>query len=407
MGVSILVSDILTPKIRKEIRMNKKVTKVMVISLLLSLLTGCFPSGELEQSSPSSVNNINSNAASEGSDNSAVSEPVAFTVPNDLKNVKFNFEPNGDYPSEVPVIKAKYRIFDIEKIKAMFIDDKTIVDQRIDEYSGYYVTSAGESLSFNKGKVSYLSGNLSDDAHKKEIWDIQSSAARNLRFFYKDYQHLDSELEGFSRAEALERADKLVKELDIKFLGEPSVYAFTAEDVENVFQGANMDKDGNDVMVHLSKEDEFYLVRYYGEYNGITMPGEIGRVLDDQFAENTQVDVVMTKDCLVKLECDNVFDSIEAIDTTQIKCGIDAAISKAHDYYSFKDRTMDYQLEYDSIGISYVTYERDTGTSECKFKPLWHLSGTQYYTNPNGSSGHTFTDKFVDPATGLVYDAGL
>ena len=377
--------------------MSKKL--FIVILMLTVMLTGCYPSGEVQQSStPTS-----SGSASDSSDSS---EPVSFTVPNDLKNVKFTFELGDNYPSEVPIIKAKYRIFDAEKIKAMFINGKTIIDERLNEGSGYFVTSDGQSLSFRKGGVSYYAANLSDDAEKKEIYDIQSSAARNLRFFYLDYQYLDSELEGFSRAEALERAGELVKMLDIKFLGDPSIYAFTAEDVENVFHGMYMDKDGNEVIAHLSKEDEFYLVRYYGEYSGITMPGEIGRIFEDTSAENTQVDVILTKDSLVQFVCDNVFDSIEAIDTTQIKCGIDAAISKAHDYYSAKDSAMNYQLEYDSIGISYVTYERDRIEGECTFKPLWHLSGAQYYTT-NGISGHTFTDKFIDPVTGYVYDTGL
>lgn len=377
--------------------------KLLIVILMLTvMLTGCYPSGELEQSDKSAANDSTS---ADSSDSGEVSEPAAFTIPNDLKNIKFTFELGDNYPSEVPVIKAKERIFDVEEIKAMFIDGKAVIDQRLDEDSGYFVTSDGESLSFRKGGVDYYAANLSDDAEKKEIYDIQATAARNLRFFYLDYQYLDSELEGFSRAEALERADKLVKTLDIKFLGEPSIYAFTAEDVENVFRGKYTDKDGNDIMAHLSKEDEFYLIRYYGEYSGITMPGEIGRVFEDTSAENTQVDVVLTKDSLVQLKCNNVFDSIEAVDTTQIKCGVDAAISKAHDYYSAKDSVMNYQLEYDSIGISYVTFERDRIAGECIFKPLWHMSGAQYYTT-NGISRHTFTDKFIDPVTGYVYDGG-
>lgn len=379
--------------------MSKKFTFIAVLSLLIALLAGCFPTGELETSSPNSINNANSSAAS---------EPAAFTVPNDLKNVKFSFEVNGDYPSEVPVIKAKMRSFDMEALKARFIDGKTVVKETPNDYGGAFHTADGITLAVNQGHFRYVVDHLfGDDAEKREVYSAQANAAGNLRYFYSEYHQLDSELEGFSRAEALERANSLVEEFDIKYLGEPSVYAFTLEELETYLgKSIRFDKEGNKTDEHLTKEDEFYLVRYYGEYGGITMPGEIGQVFEDAFTNNTQVNIILTKDNLIKFECENVFDSIEVIDTTQLKCGAETAVSKFHDYYGVKDDVMDYQLDYDSFGISYVTYERDYNAGEVTFKPLWHIAGRQYYTT-DGISGDVYADKFVDPVTGMVYNTGV
>lgn len=379
----------------------KNIVKYALVLSLAFVLTGCFPTGEVEQQSSIRVDN-----AADSSD----SEPAAFAIPNDLQNVKFNLdlsETGGDYPSEVPVIKAKRRQFDVEEAKAMFIDGKTVIKETPNDYGGAFHTSDGITLSVNQFGLYYAVNHLLDDEEKHSLFSVKSNAALNLRYNYSDYQHLDAELDGFSRAEALARADELVNKLDIKFLGEPNVYAFTLEELENYINKPDrLDKEGNETSVQITKNDEFYLVRYFGEYGGVTMPGEIGQVFENEFQDNTQVDVILTSDSLMELSCDDVFDSIEAIEATQIKCGAETAASKAYDYYSSKDRVMDYQLEYNNLALSYVTFANDYNAGEVTFKPLWHLSGRQYYTT-NGISGDVYADKFVDPATGIVFDAGL
>ena len=376
--------------------MSKKATKALILCALLSLLTGCYPTGELEHpDKPAS----NSNTVSDNS------ESDTFTMPNDLKNVKFNFELDGNYPTEAPVIKTKLRGFDVEEMKALFIDGKTVTEELLTEDGGNFYTSDGEFLGVRKGRVTYADEHL-DDAEKNNIYDLQLTAVGNLRFFYLQYQNLDSELPGFPRSEALERAEEIVKKLDIGFLGEPKIYAFTSEDIINAFGGKYLDKEGHEQSKDLPKEDEFYLVRYLGEYDGIPMPARVGRIFEDVYQANEQVDILLTKDSLVEIRCDNIFDSIEAIETTQIKCSAETAVSNAYDYYSLKDNTLNYQFEYDSMGISYITYEIDYNAGEYVFKPLWHMSGTRYYEDPNGYVGRKDVDKCIDPVTGYVYDGG-
>ena len=377
--------------------MSKKATKALILCALLSLLTGCYPTGELEHpDKPAS----NSNTVSDNS------ESDTFTMPNDLKNVKFNFELDGNYPTEAPVIKAKKRIFDIEEMKKMFIDGKTVILENSNDDLKVFDTSDGETLVIDKGRVEYRVDHYYDDEEKNSIFELQSTAVGNLRLFYLQYPHIDSELPGFPRSEALERAEELVKKLDIKYLGEPKIYTFTSEDIINAFGGKYLDKEGNEQSKDLPKEDEFYLVRYLGEYDGIPMPARVGRIFEDAYQANEQVDILLTKDSLVEISCDNIFDSIEAINTTQIKCSAETAVSNAYDYYSLKDNTLNYQFEYDSMGISYITYEIDYNAGEYVFKPLWHMSGTRYYEDPNGYVGRKDVDKCIDPVTGYVYDGG-
>lgn len=385
--------------------MNKKAIRFPAICLLLSLLTGCYPSGELNSSSEPAVNSTENSTPSDIPDNSNVSQPAAFTMPNDLKNVKFTFELGNNYPSEAPVIKAKKRIFDVEEMKKMFIDGKTVIRETSNDGLNVFQTSDGETLVVDKGRVDYSVDHILDDEEKHNIYDIQSTAVTNLRFFYLQYPHIDRELQGFPRSEAIERAEELLKKLEIKYLGEPKIYTFTSEDVINAFGETSLDIEGNEVNNYLPKEDEFYLVRYLGEYNGIPMPSEVGPI-EDEFQYNEQVDIILTKDSLVSIECKNIFDSIETVDTTKVKCSAETAVSNTYDYYRIKDPTLKYQFEYESMGISYITYEIDRNMGECVFKPLWHMSGTRHYEDPDGYVGRKDIDKCIDPVTGYVYDGG-
>ena len=378
--------------------MSKKVTKALILCALMSLLTGCYPTGELEQPDKPAANN------STTADGGEISEPAEFTMPNDLKNVKFNFELGDDYPSEVPVIKAKLRSFDVEKLKAMFIDGKTVTEETSHEFGGRFTTSDGASLSFGKGRFCYAVDHYYDDEEKHNIYDLQITHAGNLRVFYQYYQYLDSELEGFPRSEALKRAEELVKKTDLRFFCKPEIYAFTAEDVENVLP-VIVDKEGHETEVHLPKEDEFYLVKYNIEYNGIPIASGHERIFEDATTASPTLEIIMTKDSLVDFSCYNVFDSIEVVDITQIKCGAESAMSNVYDHYKIKDSQItEYKLEYNSFDIEYATYESDYSSGEFVFKPMWHLSGTQILT-PNGRH-YNHVDKFADPVTGYVYEGG-
>lgn len=113
----------------------------------------------------------------------------------------------------------------------------------------------------------------------------------------------------------------------------------------------------------------------------------------------TGVDILIGKDGLIEFSCDSVFDGVEVVEQTQIKCDLESAVTKFYEHYSVNDSVLDYTLEYDKIGLAYNTTESDFNTGEIVFKPLWQMSGTRYLT-----TGHTTADKLLDPETGLIYN---
>lgn len=379
---------------------------LIVILMLTTMLTGCFPTGAPKQSSAPETSTASSAGASDSSDSGVVSEPAAFAVPNDLEHVSFDIELPDNYPTELPVIKAKKHIFDEEekeKIISLFFEGKEV---RTGKYNDYYA-DGGAHMFLRDNRFSYELDHFYDnDEEKQLIYTIQRTASYDAESLYMQYPNINSELEGFPRSEAEKRADGLVKKLGVKYLGEPTVYTFTSEDVNVNVQGqiTTGGKEGGDpIDVSLPKEDQFYLIRYIPEYDGIPIPRYISNsIFGDVYHTAPYVDIILTKDELVCFDCFGMFDELEVTDTTSINCGSETALSKMYDYYSLKDKNMEYRLEYYSLDFAYVTYESDYNTREFVYKPLWRATGQ--YVSLEDPARRRHIDKFIDPATGLVFD---
>lgn len=371
--------------------------KLLIVILMLTLmLTGCFPSGELETSSEHNANNSNDVSAS-GSDNSGA---ASSATSNDLEYAKFNIDRGtDDYPTEMPVIKAKCADFDAEEMKALFLDGKEIVKEDIYDDISNFFTSDGACLCVRNDGIIFTPDDHSYDGEteKRDIYLMQKIVASYATRYYKSFPNIESELPGFPRSEAVERANELVEKVGVKYLGEPRVYTFTADDVHN-FDERN----------ELSEENEIYLVRYLTEYNGIPVCMDQEDVYGASYDWGSYVDVILSKDKkLVEFVCDHVFEDIEVTNTTQIKCGRDDALSRLYDYYRSSEVPTAYRLEYDELGLKYASYESNYETLEFTYKPLWCATGTIYVINvPNSTAGNK-TNKFVDPVTGYVFDAGF
>ena len=359
--------------------MSKKL--LIIILMLTVMLTGCFPSGELKTSSEPAANSTNNVTPSDNSDNS---EPDA---PKELEHVKFNIELDGEYPTEVPVIKTKRAVFDVEEMKALFIAGKDIIFEETGDNVNNFYTADGAWLCVRNDGITYIPDEhmYDDDTEKKYISRMQQIAATYTRDYRKLFPNINSELEDFPRSEAIERANELVKTVGVKYLGEPTVYTFTAEDIHNF-----------DEKITLSKNDEFYLVIFPTAYGDIpVLPWSIGGNY------GSKAEVILTKEKLVKLDYYNVFDNIEVIDTVQIKCGAENALSRLYDYHSI-DETPKFRFEYDGLDITYITDSYDTKNGVFTYRPLWCASGTMY--EMDGQMMANNCDKFIDPATGFVFE---
>lgn len=299
-----------------------------------------------------------------------------------------------NYPTELPIIKATLREFDTEAVKALFIDGKTIDQDNSKNGKTILETTDGVSLVIGKGDVTFISDShlLDGENEKRAKSKMQQTAAEHVVTHYFNFPHAGDELKDFSRSEARERADELVNKLDIKYLGEPQIYAVTAEDSHNF-----------DEEIILTDEEECYLVRYLTTYDDISIPDDGNEVFFDISNKESVVDVILTKSKIVKFLCHNIFGSIEEIGAVQIKCSAETALSKLYDYYDMQIDLKN-RYEYDEMGFAYIASDADFDTGEFIYSPLLCVSGRCFY-EPEPETGYIY-NKYIDPATGTVLHSG-
>lgn len=369
--------------------MNKSI-KAVILFLLICSLTGCFPTGELNMPSESVIN-------SENTGNSNKDENISYSAPRVIEAfLKIDVPLPDNYPTELPVLKATVREFDAEAVKAVFIDGKTIDKDDSQNGKTMLFTDDGTSLYVDKGNITFITdAHLFDGENEKRSKSMmQQTAAEHAASKYLDFIHTGDELDGFPRSEARERADELVKMLDIKYLGEPQIYAVTAEDSHNF-----------DENIVLTKNEECYLVKYLTTYNGIPIPNEDTEVFVGTNNESSWVNVILTKDKLVKFSCFNILESIEETGTAQIKCSAETALSKLYDYYDMQideKRKKEKRYEYDKMSFAYVSSNVDRKKGEYIYSPLVCVSGGLLWGDPE--DGVTI-NRFIDPVTGTVLNS--
>lgn len=358
--------------------MNNKLKAMLVLCLLLFCLTGCYPTGDVMPNNPA----INFDMTG--------SENISSTEASEIENLKISVSFAEKYPSEAPVIKAKPREFDIENIKALLLDGKTVTEEQTIEGRNFITLTTDDDSSLT---IDSDNGNITFTAEAgSDISKMQYIASLYTRQYYKRFPHIESELDGFARSEAIERADELVKMLDFKYLGEPIVYTMTAEDIHSF-----------DDEITLSKEDEFYLVRYSTTYKEIPISLSGGDVTATAEHRSSSVDVILTKDKLVRLCGFHVIDEIEEVGTSQFKCDAQAALSQLYNYFGLMSE-IEYPLEYNELKLVYITSQRDKESGELTYIPLWRFSGYEDFSEAPTEAKLNTVNKFVNPETGFVYD---
>lgn len=365
----------------------KKLTKATVILLLICALTGCFPTGELSEPSSSAINS-DVTASSDKND----SDLSSYT-PKEIENLKINVPLPDSYPTQLPTIKATRRDFDAEAVKSLFIGGKTIAEDHSGDGRINLDTTDGATLSVKNGDVTFIpDSHLFDGEDEKRAKSLmQQTAAEHVISRAFEFPHAGNELEVFSRSEALERANEYIQALNIEYLGEPQIYAVTADDSHSF-----------DEEIVLNKEDECYLVKYLTIYGDISISETGSKVFPDVFNQESYVDVLLTKDKLVKFQCRNIFGSIEETETVQINCSAENALSKLFDYYDMQAELKN-RYEYDEMGFVYMTSDSDFETGEFIYSPLLRVSGRCFYMQ-EPETGYTYY-RYIDPVTGTVFNS--
>lgn len=344
----------------------KKLKCIFAIALTL-LLTGCYPTGEFQYNSGT---------------NSQDGEPVLKG-----ENYCISAELPTDIPDTIPIVKMRWKTFDNEKMKDLFLggEEITEVNSQKNGLFNTYVTEKHSLVIDNSwGRISC---SATDDAVR---WQgSYQSWIRVGRYVPKELPNSMLELENFPKEEAVSTAMELIEKLDLGDFGEPIIYSANADDMNSFFSAENKNSG-------LSSEDSFYYLSFPVAINGIAIT-DAAVDWNNGHANQANVDLTITKSRITDFNTRLIPESTETVGNSEIIIDAKAAAAKLAEYYKLS-KPEDY-YEFNQCKLRYITTEEEYEKGYSTYAPVWEFSGWHYIKSRGYSRAAV---QFVDPKTGTV-----
>ncbi len=307
-----------------------KTIKLSVLSIILmTVLSGCFPTGE------ESFSDLDPKEAEE-----EISRIAA-----ENENLIIDLDLPEDVPKEVNKIKVCRKIWDTKLLDELFVKGVENIEP-VEESKGEdgellwcnYRNDSGYSVTYaNGGRVWFDIG----EPYASYAYFALSEGARAV-VPLKDYFN-DENAELFTRTQAVSRAENMLDDIGIgENLGEPFVYALTAEKANKYLAetyAGRLDKEGNEIVVPTwTANDEAYVVEYTMEFENVPLAAySLPTALTggSEVADPTYVTMVVRNDCVPLLWCEGIFDNeYEIVGKASISISPQAALKIVAERYA-------------------------------------------------------------------------
>lgn len=375
--------------------MKKGLKLFLPLLLCTVLLSGCYPSGSQSRSEKIS------------SSSNGISQNENIEIKSKNENLSFNIDLSEKFPTEAPSIKVKPRFWDNEKIKSLFLTGKNITKEAerqsdlFPEEKGYYyyVDDVNFSLNF---EPMFISANYYDIQSQFINFDLVRHSEKGISL---EKTLVESELTDFSRAAALDRVKEILNALEIFNVGEPKVFAFTAEAANSFIENdVFYDKDGNAHAVdRLTRNDEFYLIEYSLVFEGLHTARHFVPIFGtaERDFKFPIIRAIVTKEKIVTFECQYIYsDKYDIVENVPIKFSQRDAVGALNDYYAGK--LLSNPVEYFDVDLVYTAQnDWDNGYT---LVPAWDFSGFENVDLNDGKKHYSSDYKNISVENGLIYE---
>ena len=354
--------------------MKRKIITAASILTLISLLTGCYPTGQAPIGN-SDINNSGQSADSQSSPPILISDKFILDL-----NMPENI------PDEFPTIKLTLKMWDKEEIERLFLSGKEIeTAEEYDEkfYPGekFYYWKATDGIVVSMGPGSFLYDDYSELHGKYKYGSVYGFTMDDCNLI-DDCYATNGELAAFSSADADKRAREMISKLGITNLGEPRVIAVRAEFANMVlsYTKENADKYGDEFeATPWTENEEIYILRYpqVFENTALAMFGTTYEYTDADsgFAlKDPGIIAVVTKDKIIALRILTAFlEEHEIVEKITVNCNADMSFDKFKEYLSNLAPTK--TTKYYSCKPVYIPYCGTSDNMSLNFKVAWEFAG--------------------------------
>lgn len=355
-----------------------KAVMIMVL-FILTALTGCYPTGEIQ-----TENNQNESAEMNA---------------DDIENLTFDIEENSDYLSAYPCIDVSLKKWDEDVLKSLFMTSGEISEQ----YTYESDISPGKEQKVyvlnDKSMLNYEDGNLSFSLRDENKQKNYGYFAKESFFEVTDEtiknRYTDEELDFEEKSEAIKNADDIIHKLGIENLGEPLVYAMSADKINEITSEENtLNKDGTP-FEGWSKSDEAYVILYNHSFNGLNVGRYSVPVHETQY-NGSYVMLVISSEGLVYMDANMIYEKASYKENSNIISMNTAAKKMLNKYSSI---VLLNPVTVSGGRLDYVIASRNDEIFT--LSPVWNFTVTERITEINADF---ISAKLINAYTGEILE---
>ncbi len=351
--------------------------KLKLLTLMLTssvFLAGCFPTGERNIPPKTTSNTSQTENGSDRSDGSDNEDITTGFFPDGVVNMQednlsIDFTIPTDAPTSVQKIALKPKEYDVETVKKVILQDKTITDAT-EQFPGskttIYKTSDNCRLVAYPDSYIYIDSGVGDNS--KNYGNI-------AQHYDKIYYSSDEELPSFSRKDAVDRVNKILDETGIENYADPYVIPINAEKANDYLEKkGGFSKTGGSSYTLWEQDEGIYVLKYPFKYNGIELcMGNLKAAGASATTVGAGITAYVTKDKIFYITISESYDVVsENAGTVNIDFDADYAANEFVNYYSKQVLTS--PKYFTECKLEYVPLKSGEN-SEIIFTPAWCFMG--------------------------------
>ena len=355
---------------------TKQVKTAAAVLLSVTLLSGCYPTGEQDprpdivNEEITASNTENTSSGQSIGDNSGENSP--------RQNISYNLSLPQNTPGTVPQIRLQVRKWNENEIESIFLDGKTVVDQYTyepdffpDDLCYVYRTSDDWQVIRAPGQFTADNWGAKDGNYKY---------AAVFPSFAKLCYASDEELSAFSRNDAVKRVNEILDRLDIPY-GEPYIIPVKAA-AANEFLKADEERYDDFSYTPWGEENEIYILIYPLKYEGIELTMDemkIPGVTD--YGSGASIEAVVSKNDLISVRGRTIYQAeYETEEQVPVKYDAEFSLNKIKEFYA--PQIISEETRFFDCKMVYVPIKKES-EEYLSFAPAWEFDGdaeSQYST---------------------------
>ena len=334
-----------------------------VILLLVSLLPGCYPTG-------------NEDPRSDHEEVTAGNPENTENAPQ--QNISYDITLPANTPDTVSQIRLQVRKWKENEIESLFLAGKTVVEQNTYEPDFFpddlrYVYKTSDNWWVVREPGVFTADNRSALVGEFHYGAVYPS-------FTKVCLASDEELSAFSRGDAIKRVNEILDKLDIPY-GTPYVIPVKADTANEDLKAYGeflkvIGEDDDFSYTPWGEENEIYILIYPLIYEGMELamydmkiPGT------NDYVGGASVEAVVSKDDLISIRGRTIYQAeYETEEQISVKYGAEFSLNKIKEFYA--PQIIFEETEFYHCKLVYVPIKKES-EEYLSVAPAWEFDGTE------------------------------